>query len=117
MATKSKRTLSWRSRSQVGYYVGTLSITEKGEITHYNVFKPKNVPDDYFHVVKIGEDTEYTVRLADEEHGSCGCPYGLKNNKRKPCRHVAALRSLVERGRIQAARWQPVVLTPETEKS
>ena len=118
--TKSKRTLSWRSRSQVGYYVGTLSITDRGT-KHYNVFRVKGDTDRYYHVVQVGgeEATYYTflgVQQEDELY-QCTCPHSKRRGrgKPKPCRHVSALRSLVERGKIKAAKWQPVVLAPEGE--
>jgi hypothetical protein len=98
------RTLRWEPLE--GYYLGRLTVKQGGVHDAYLV---RRLPADWgigFELDKLTADgpTVYHVNL-DVHAGrgadhSCSCPHATYRGHVKPCRHLAALLKLRERGQL-----------------
>ncbi len=92
--------------------VGTLEITRGESLAHYYVSEstpdPEAAPGRHFRLRKIGEASLYDCHLADlPELSACDCADHTFAEKPHQCKHLLALRAVVESGQIDEER-EPV---------
>ena len=87
----------------VGAMPGYLSITDRGETTQYRLCRCRGAFGQGWDWVKLsGPDMfrGYHTAVGDGQ-ASCTCPHGTRRHQLPlACRHVAAIRELMARGRV-----------------
>ena len=102
-ATKpaATRTLRWTpNHDDYSPTCGALEITQGKNTTVYTVAEfPTGLTGRGFHVTKLGgEGYACVISCRSPQYDSCECPAWTLGRKR--CRHVSAIRKLIEVGKI-----------------
>ncbi len=92
--------------------VGTLEIVSPRVVSHYYVSEstpdPEAAPGRHFRLRKIGGSELYDCHLADlPELSTCDCADHTFAEKPRQCKHILAMRAVVESGQIDEER-EPV---------